>query len=140
MPSSTLIVLGLVLSLLAPLARAEIVVIVNAQSPVSRLEKNQVSDLFLGKVATFPDGSQAVPLDQDNNSGLHSEFHDKVTGKSLSQLRAYWSRLVFTGKATPPREIPDSGQLRTLIATNPNMIGYIDKGAVDTRVKVVYSP
>ncbi len=140
MPSLLLIVPGLILMLSAPLAQAEVVVIVNAKSPVARLEKNQVSDLFLGKAVTFPDGSQAVPLDQDNNSGLHSEFHDKVTGKTLPQLRAYWSRLVFTGKATPPREIPDSGQIRSLIATNPNMIGYVDKGAVDTSVKVVYRP
>ncbi|MGI9213220.1 MAG: phosphate ABC transporter substrate-binding protein [Methylococcaceae bacterium] len=135
-----LFVLSSAFMLLAPTTRAEIVVIVNARSPVAQLDKSQVSDIFLGKAATFPDGSQVVPLDQDNTSGLHDEFHDKVTGKTGAQLRAYWSRLVFTGKATPPREIPGSREIRTLIATNPNMIGYVDKGAVDTSVKVVFSP
>ncbi|MEY4195036.1 MAG: hypothetical protein RLZZ226_1404 [Pseudomonadota bacterium] len=138
MPSLPFILLTLILATRS--AGADVVVIVNASSPVTRLDKNQVSDLFLGKAATFPDGSQAVPLDQDNASGLHTEFHDKVTGKSVSQLRAYWSKLVFTGKASPPREIPDSRAIRSLIATNPNMIGYIDKGSVAPGVRVVYTP
>ncbi len=132
--------LAIGLSLLAELSSADVVVIMSVKSPVALLDKGQVSDIFLGKSATFPDGAMAVPLDQDSSSGPHSEFHDKVTGKSGSQLKAYWSKLVFTGKASPPKEVPDSREIRSLIATNPNMIGYIEKGAVDTSVKVVFSP
>ncbi len=134
------LILILIFSTLPGWACADVVVIVNAKSPIGTLEKNQVSDIFLGKSATFPDGALAVPLDQDSSSGAHSEFHDKVTGKSGSQLKAYWSKLVFTGKASPPKEITGPQEIRSLIATNPNMIGYIDKGLLNPSVKVVFSP
>jgi hypothetical protein len=45
---------------------------------------------------------------------------------------------VFTGKGTPPKDAGDDAAVRTLIAANPNMIGYVDAGAVDATVKVVF--
>lgn len=140
MPSLRHLIPVFILSLLPGFVSADVVVIVSVKSPVGGLEKGQVSDIFLGKSATFPGGALAIPLDQDSSSGAHNEFHDKITGKSGAQLKAYWSKLVFTGKATPPKEIVGPAEIRSLIATNPNMIGYIDKGLVDPSVKVVFSP
>lgn len=121
-------------------AIAETVVVVGAKSPVGTLEKQQVSDLFLGKASAFPDGRQAVPLDQAEGAAARDEFHSKVTGKTGAQLKSFWSKQVFSGKGTPPKELPSSAEVRKLVADNPNMIGYIDKSAVDASVKVVLTP
>lgn len=43
---------------------ADVVVIMSAKSDASTMNKEQVSAIFLGKKATYPDGSQAVPIDQ----------------------------------------------------------------------------
>ena len=121
-------------------AMAETVVIVGAKSGIGALEKQQVSDLFLGKASAFPDGKQAVPLDQAEGAAARDEFHSKVTGKSGAQLKSFWSKQVFSGKGTPPKEVPGNADVKKLVADNPNMIGYVDKAVVDGSVKVVLAP
>lgn len=116
-----------------------VVVVVSAKSSLAGLTGDQVSQLFLGKTGTFPNGEPAVPIDQADGPGKDA-FYSKVTGKDSAQLRAYWSQLIFTGKAKPPKAVADSGEVKKLISANPNMIGYIDKGAVDGSVKVVLTP
>lgn len=53
-------------------------------------------------------------------------------------MKAYWSKLVFTGKGTPPQEVPGDAEVKALIGSNPSTIGYIDAGSVDASVKVVH--
>ena len=48
-----------------------------------------------------------------------------------------WSKLVFTGKATPPKEYAGNAEVKKAAATDPKAIGYIDKSAVDDTVKVI---
>jgi len=63
-----------------------------------------------------------------------------VTGKSDSQLQAYWSRLVFTGKGKPPKTIGSSALIKSQVASRANAIAYIDSSEVDDSVKVVFTP
>lgn len=119
-------------------ASAEVVVVVvSAKSPTAALTTEQASDLFLGEVATFPGGGQAVPVDQADGSRVREEFYTKAAGKTSAQLKAYWAKVIFTGKGRPPKAVADSAAVKQLVADNPNMIGYMDKGAVDASVKVV---
>ena len=123
-----------VLSLLvADLAQAEVVVVVGTSSPTSTLSKDQSSDIFLGR------NTSLIPLDQPISSPLRDEFYSKVTGKSASQAKAYWSKLSFTGKGTPPKEGNNSDDIKRLVANNPKLVGYIEKSAVDGSVKVIFS-
>jgi hypothetical protein len=123
----------------AACSHAEIVVIVAANSPIATLSQAEVSDIFLCKSATFPGGSQAVPIDQAEGSPIRLEFYSKTTGKTPELLKAYWSKMIFTGQGEPPREITDSEKIKKLVANNPHYIGYIDKNAVDSSVKMVLS-
>jgi len=75
-----------------------------------------------------------LSLEEDNPT--RSEFHDAVLGKSDAQMKAYWSKLLFTGKGTPPKETSVAEMLE-LIADNPNTIGYIDAASVNGNVKVI---
>lgn len=119
---------------------ADVVVIVSAKSSVGQMDKDQVSDIFLSKSSNYPDGQQAVPIEVERGDGLRDEFHDKVTGKSTSQLKSYWSKMVFSGKGTPPKEVLDGKAVLKLIGSNPNLIGYIDRGSIDKSVKIVFAP
>ncbi len=120
-------------------ALAQIAVVVGAKSEVAAMNADQVSSVFLGKSDKFPSGSTALPLDQASGSGIRGNFYDKVTGKSEAQVKSAWSRLVFSGKGTPPKEVANSGEVKKLVSTNLNAIGYIEKSAVDSSVKVVFS-
>lgn len=130
--------LAAALALAAPLATAgELVVIVSARSPVSVLRQDQVADIFLGQIANFPGGLEAVALDQRIGSPERDEFYAKVTAKSPPLVKAYWSKMIFTGRGQPPREVAGSAAIRKLVAENPSLIGYIDKSALDPSVKAV---
>lgn len=116
--------------------QAEIAIIVHP-SNAAALNADVVSKLFLGREKSFPGGATAVPLSLAEGSAAAGEFNDKVLKKSFSQLKAYWSKLLFTGKGTPPKEVTSDAEMLQLVANNPNMIGYVDAKSVDSTVKVV---
>lgn len=128
----------LLISLASSIASAEISVIVSVNNPNSAMDQSTVAKIFLGKAKSFPDGTQAVPVDQDDGSATRDGFNSSILGKSASQLKSYWSRLIFTGKGTPPKQSGDDAGVKSLVANNPNIIGYIDSSAVDATVKVVH--
>ncbi|MFK3738796.1 phosphate ABC transporter substrate-binding protein [Massilia sp. TN1-12] len=116
---------------------ADLVVIVSARSPVTALRPDQVAAIFLGQSVRFPDGIEAVPLDQRLGSPLRDEFYARVANKTPALLKAHWSKLVFTGRGQPPAEVPDSAAVRRRVADNPEAIGYIDRSALDASVRPV---
>jgi ABC-type phosphate transport system substrate-binding protein len=118
-------------------ALADVVVVVSAKSAASTLTEEQASDIFLGKSNALPGGGQAVPVDQPDGSAARELFYSKVAGKTGAQLKAYWSKQIFSGKGQPPKEAGDNAAVKALVAGNPNIVGYIDKSAVDASVKVL---
>ena len=115
----------------------DLVVIVSARSSVTALRPDQVAAIFLGQSARFPDGIEAVPLDQRLGSPLRDEFYARVANKTPARLTAHWSKLVFTGRGQPPAEVADSAAVRRKVADNPDAIGYIDRSALDASVRAV---
>jgi ABC-type phosphate transport system substrate-binding protein len=128
----------LLISLASSIASAEISVIVSSNNPNSAIDKTAVVKIFLGKTKRFPDGSQAVPVDQSDGTATREAFNSSLLGKSASQLKSYWSRLIFTGKGTPPQQSGDDAAVKELVANNLSIIGYIDSASVDNTVKVVH--
>ena len=118
-------------------AGADLVVIVSAKSSVTSLRADQVAAIFLGQSARFPDGAEAVPIDQRIGSPLRDEFYVRVTNKTPVLLKAYWSKMVFTGRGQPPGEVQDSAAVRRKVAENPDLIGYIERSALDASVRPV---
>jgi ABC-type phosphate transport system substrate-binding protein len=125
--------LGAAVLALALPAMAEVVVVVNPKAAESSMTKDQVAAFFLGK------SSSMTPVDQPESAPIRAEFYKKVTDKDASQVKALWSKLVFTGKATMPKEAGDSAAVKKAVASDPKAIGYIEKSAVDASVKVIYS-
>ena len=126
----TLCIIALGQLLLVGAANADEVVVIG--NPASApLTKEQVADLFLGK-------SQGMKLiDQPASAPIKAAFYQQVSGHDLSQVKATWSRLIFTGKAQPPKEMADSAAVKKAVAADPKTIGYIEKSAVDGSVKVL---
>lgn len=122
-------------------AKADVVVVVSANSPVTRLTADQTAKIFLGKVDHFPTEGIAIPIDQTEGSPIRDEFYSKVVRKSASQLSAYWAKVVFAGnEGHPPNRLEGDEAVKNAIAKNPKAIGYIEKSAVDGSVKVIFTP
>jgi ABC-type phosphate transport system substrate-binding protein len=122
------------LSLMCAAAQAlaiEIVVVVNPKNPATRMFSEQASQFFLGKSTMF------VPLDQAEKSPIRAEFYLKISGKDISQVKAAWAKIVFTGKGVAPIEMHSTAEVKKAIVADLNAIGYIEKSAVDDSVKVI---
>lgn len=96
-----------------------------------------ISDIFLGKSKSLPNGMSANPLNQTAGSDIRIIFDDKILGKSASQLKAYWSKIIFTGKGSPPPELSSGEEVKAKVAADPHAIGYIDKALIDDSVRAV---
>ncbi len=127
--SRRLLMLGLVGWVLSVQAMADVVVVVN-KSNTDNLSAEQVQNLFLGKAKYFPNGKPALAIQLKETAPAYQNFAKEYLHKDANQLRAYWSRLVFTGRASPPREVKDSAEVLQLVSTNPNLIGYVDNSDV----------
>ncbi|OIJ43890.1 hypothetical protein [Massilia timonae] len=114
-------------------AMAQVVVVVNPKAAESSMTKEQVAQFFLGKSTSM------TPIDQPDGAPIRADFYKKVADKDAAQAKALWSKLVFTGKATMPKEVADSAAVKAAVAANPKAIGYIEKSAVDATVKAVYT-
>lgn len=132
-----LMLVGFALSLPVRGAAADVVAIVSAKNPVTTLSKHQIMDIFLGKTRSFPDGRPAVPVDQVEGSAARDDFYLELAGRSPAQMKAYWSKIIFTGRGQPPPEVANDLQVKKFIAEHPNAIGYIDASRVDGSVRVL---
>jgi len=112
-------------------ASAETVVVVGMKNPTSTMSVEQVSQVFLGKSTSH------TPIDQDESNSVRADFYKKATGKDASQVKAIWSKLVFTGKGTMPKEVASSADVKKAVNADPSAIGYIEKAALDGSVKAV---
>ena len=121
------------------LAHAGVAVVAGAKSPASKLSADQVAQLYLAKSTTLPGAGTVVLLDQSEGAAVRDAFYEKATGKNPAQIKALWSRLVFSGAAQAPKTMSSGAEVKKAVAANPDAIGYIDSSEVDASVKVLFS-
>ena len=122
--------------LLSAFSTADVEVIVHPSNGAA-LDQDAIQRIFLGKTRAFPGGGEAVAISANEGSPEELEFTEKVLSKNPKQLKAYWAKMVFTGKGTPPRQVDSTAELVKLISANPNLIGFIPAGTGGGGVKVV---
>jgi hypothetical protein len=130
---TSLLRLGAALGLLlaVPAMAGEIVAVMGPNA--ASLTRDEVADVYLGRTNALK------PLDLPESNPLRDAFYKKATDRDAAQIRAVWSRIIFTGRGQPPKEQRDADAVKKAVASDPKMIGYIDKSDIDASVKVVLS-
>ncbi len=126
----------LVLCLFSSLAFAEVAVIVNTGNS-SEISDNDIKRMFLGKNKKFSNGESVKAINLKSGNAVRGDFEKKALGKSGSQVKAYWSKLIFSGKAKPLKELTSDSEVLSFVSSTPNAIAYIDASKVDGSVKLV---
>lgn len=125
-------VLAAALATASTLARAEVAVIVNAGASAAPSQA-EVASIFLGKDTSLK------ALDQKGWNAAKETFYSALTNKNESQLKSYWSGLVFTGKGQPLQSVDDDAAVIAKVGSEANAIGYVDASAVNDKVKVLFT-
>ncbi|KXO84625.1 hypothetical protein [Stutzerimonas stutzeri] len=132
MKASIRILCGAAVLGLAAMAQAEVAVIVNpaaAKAP----SQSDVANIFLGKDKSMKG------IDQAGWTPAKEAFYAGVTSKNESQLKSYWSGLIFTGKGQPLPSVADDAAVVAKVAAEADAIGYVDASAVVGSVKVLFT-
>ena len=125
---------AITLCVVGNIARAELVIVANSNAPLSSLKTSQVSRLFLGQTDLLPNGAKAVPLAVSGD--MEDQFSREILKKSPEQVEKYWARMIFTGKAKPPREVKVN-EVRAVVSGTPGAISYMERNQVDGSVKII---
>jgi hypothetical protein len=125
----------LALSLGCALSANAAVVVIGNTGGADSISASDAKKLFLGKGS-----SSSVPYELEEGDATRSAFHSSVTGKSDAQLKAFWSKQVFTGKGNPPASVSGAAAMKAAVAADANGVGYIDEADVDATVKVILKP
>ena len=122
--------------LMSSSAWAEIAVIVNPAN-ANTVTVSDINRAFLGKLKKFADGQAIVAVNSASGNAVRVEFQQKALKKSAAQIKAYWSKRLFSGKGKPLQELSSDADVISFVASTPNAIGYIDAAKADNSVKVV---
>lgn len=114
------------------LAHAEVAVIVNAGSSAAP-DQATVANIFLGKDKSLKG------VDQANWNPTKEKFYAGVSNKNESQLKSYWSGLIFTGKGQPLPSVADDAAVIAKVGAEADAIGYVDASSVTDSVKVLFT-
>jgi len=114
-----------------PAMAGELVVVMAPNAPL--LTRDQVAQVYLGR------SNALKPLDLPETSAVRDQFYKKATDRDAAQVKAVWSRIIFTGQGQPPKEVPDATAVKKAVAGDSKLVGYIDKADVDASVQVVLS-
>ena len=76
-------------------------------------------------------------FDMVDESPTGELFLSGTLKKSVSQFRAYWKRLLFSGGGAVPKVFRNHDQLLDFVARQPGAIGIVEASAVDDRVRVL---
>lgn len=131
--------LTLVLLLAAAGARADLVVVMAASGGVRELSREAVINIFLGRYRQLPSGQLAKPLDLLPADPLRERFYRKLVDKNPAEISAYWTRLIFSGKTSPPEIVASVPELIKQLNNTPGAIAYLERSQLDERLRVVLS-
>ena len=134
--STTKLFLSLVLLVSCNVVFADVAVIVNSSNS-SSIADSDISRIFLGKIKKFSNNDKITIINLKFKQATRNEFEKKVLNKSASQVKAYWSKLMFSGKGKPPKELGSDKEVIAFVAANPDAIGYVDAASAEGSVKVV---
>lgn len=129
-----ILALAALLSGLATAAQAEMVLVAHPGIGVSSLSQAQVTRLFLGQSDALPNGGKAMAMNVSGDD--QDQFARQILKKSPEQVEKYWARMIFTGKAKPPREIK-AGDVKSTVASTPGAISYMEREQVEGSLKII---
>ena len=101
-------------------------VLVHASNPIKQLSKQDLSQLFLKKVKQWKDSNEAVlPVDLVDNSPVRQKFSERIHGREVASIKAYWQKQIFSGRGVPPEEKKTEEEVLKYVAENSGAVGYI---------------
>ena len=71
-------------------------------------------------------------------SPVRAQFYRALVNKEPAEINAYWARLVFAGRTSPPIQAETAEDILKVLRANPGGIAYLERSRVTSREKIVF--
>ena len=116
----------------------DLLVIVNTQNSVSRLNASELRPIFQTSKRKWDNGALVEPVNLPEKSLQRQAFDKAVLGFDPETALRYWIDRKVRGEARPPKKLTSPAAVLAHVAGTPGGIGYIPAdGAVTSGVKVI---
>src|SRR6266850_4878984 len=113
-------------------------VVVHVTNPVTRLTREQTSQIFLRKATLWDNRKPVLPVDQAADSPLRRAFTKQVHRRTIASVQTYWQQQTFAGFGVAPPERASDAEVLAYIRQFPGGIGYVGADAkLGSDIKVV---
>ncbi len=116
--------------------RYGIAVVTGKGSQVAQLSREEIAELFLGKRNSVQNIS-VMPID-NQDSALRERFYMSIAEMSNLRVKAYWSRIVFSGQGRPPQEASMEEGISRVINERETLF-YLPQEHVTNKMQIVFT-
>jgi ABC-type phosphate transport system substrate-binding protein len=129
--------LKFILALALPAAAfgAEVKVIANSSVSADSVSADELKRIFLATASSLG-GSHVEPV-LEKGGATHEAFLKEYVGKTDAALVTYYRSLVFTGKASMPKQLGSDAEVAAYVAKTKGAIGYVAAATEAPDVKVL---
>ena len=119
-----------------PAFAQDVVVIANTSVKADSISREELRNIFLMRTRTTKDGSWAEPV-LEKSGATHAAFVKQFLNRDSTELHIYYQGLVFTGKASMPKELSSDAEMIDYVRRTRAAIGYISSTTHADGVKVL---
>lgn len=112
----------------------ELLIVTHPQSSIGELSRQQASHIFLGRLRQLPSGERVTVIDVEP---LRADFYQRLVGRNLAEINAYWARLQFSGRTQPPLRVNSGEEALALVLESRGAVAFIRADQLDPRARVV---
>lgn len=105
------------------------VVVIHAENSTLSIDRGLLSKIFIKKVKRWENDISVVPVDQGEQSPIREAFTRAVHKKSVSAIKSFWQRMIFSGRDVPPTELESDGEVLEFVAGERGAVGYVSASA-----------
>lgn len=119
-----------------PAGAGDFRIIVNAQNPVTSVDRRFLGEAFLKKVTRWDNGEVIRPVDRDDGP-VRRAFSEQVIQRSMEAVKTYWQQRVFSGDNVPPPELDSDAEVVRYVMKYPGAVGYVAASSSVAGVKII---
>lgn len=102
-----------------------LIVVVNERSTMKTITREELRNVYLGKLGFWSDNSKVVAFDRPVDREAGQSFYRDVLKMVPARFRHHWQSQQLSGRGIAPEPIASVDDVIARVAANPGGIGYL---------------
>lgn len=117
-------------------AHADLYIIANKELPIEKLEKSDISAIYLLKKKHWENGEDIMPINLPATAEARTHFSAQVFDSTPEKLGSYWDKMLFKGE-TPPVTQNSEQAVMMFVERIKGAIGYVETKPQSSQIKIL---